>query len=604
MKYFTAAGLRTFSPTDNAKLFDTVTFPNTTALESSRKEVEKVDQSWMDEVCVDLSELWSVADDANDIFDSVTAHATRYQNSYDEFIGLKLRVPTGLVDKKFTINQFQGGGWFFLDDKGSATKVNKLPEFVFGYFDSETFVKCNQLPLFGQLLIPQGVYFWVQPAIYGKEEEKFIPINQRCVLTAHNSRFDSTKVSGTSKGLVRWMDTLSWRLATKDSDIKRSLDVIYREASGLILPKSDRDVFKNMESYADLREVWNESVTYSLKDLNPLAVITEYLWLQFLAHRESAIAIEAHSHITSQVIPVNPSVIADARDNYKKNLNLFRHQILSILDKQVALTLRYGKTVFTARLDWSLVSETGAGSKKYADYVGKPRWYAEYCSNIRVKFLHETPTLSPKIAAHLYLYENTSKLPLFGNEENRFEAGTTLLELRKSSKTFYESGTVTSALGKEQNKLGFIRSLALNDTELEQCKAWMEFSRQISWLEQLMNSPTTTVEGLTQMGAGTRAISTLTGRTGANLPTLIKSSADARLMFSETRNRISTTEDYRLVFADFDSQESVLASLLGVADLRDGNPTYLGSTGYDRACLMGTKSLWTDYHSTVAKLAG
>lgn len=594
MMNYTVNGLTTFQEKDLDKLLE-----NREAVKDDKAASKIADISgieWTEDIYSDLSELLSSITSFEAFDKTLQQKSSDYVSELERFLDLRLRTED-YRDEDAVIPTFSQcyEGWQKIVN-GKVEPVQTLPEFFSGYFDSETFVKRDNVPLIGQLLIPQGFYFWLSPGLFDKGFPTHVPLDQDCTLFAHNSGFDAGKVSGTFTKRVKWVDTISLAIASSFNRDrfggKASLANCYNSVTNEVMSKGEREVFVKMETVEDLKKVWKESLAYSFKDINPLAVVAEHYYTEYRKVRPSDISVLSHALIGNQTLPVAEEFIAPIRETYKDELDTIYAKILSIIQRGVDKTLEVGRTYFTKHLDWSLNPKTG-----------NIRWYEEYLEWVP-EFLDtgegaSTKQLNAKYACHFYLYEICTVMPLIPVKSEKsgwfFKSGLSGNDLPKSdSKT--SDGSVSIPFGKAQNSISNIGSLLLSSDEIELVKIYCQIDKVTRNISDFISSQAH-IGAFRAICDGTRPNATKTGRTGANISTLIPSSAKRNLPFSELRNRVSAPKGYKLVYADYSSMEVVAAAVIGAS--RAGGS--LGATGLDRAVFTGLKSLGTDYYSTLAK---
>lgn len=615
----TLVGLPTFPKDQLRKLFPLEISKDFTDPDiiAAKESVSKIDLSWMEGTHSDITDLLEIVGDTDTFFKSVSSRANTLTSEITRFVSLQLRTENFRSLDKAKIPAFKKcfAGWQRLE-KGVCSDVKSPPHFSVGFVDTETYVNRNQVPLIGQLLTEEGLFLWLNPGLILNDESKlveFIPLEGESelnpsILFAHNSAFDAGKLSGTFTGTLQYMDTLSMSVATSAFTKERSLGAIYKELCGKSLDKETRQVFVKMKSLEELHNAWNESLRYSLGDINPLVEVTEVLWPLYLKHRPNPISVLGHAVLSTQALPVDPTVNDPLIAEFEPRLHQLADRVKDIVLRCADETLEDGVTIFTAELDWELVAEKGSGSKKYKEWLGLPKWYAVMQHELRREGMYngvKISQLGAKYTCVMYLYDKYTNLPLTLVDRTKFTGWFEheSYPLYKNSENPSIRDSISSAFGKEQNRINQISSLRLSEDEISLLRVFGEFSRQIGWLRQLLFESKFNSEGLYSLGSGAAVHATLSGRCGRGLATLVKSKAERHLPFSETRARVCAANGYKLVGFDLDSAEAVYASLYGAVNPHDATAILpVGVTKFEIATMAGRKSDKTDYHSTVAKM--
>ena len=500
--------------------------------------------------------------------------------------------------------------WLYDDDFLVGSEAEELlhQEKVL-ILDTETNGKTKKLGVKTGLLTVQalgteGIYLWSHPELKrGRKELKKIietvSIGEGHLVIAHNSAFDYVRITE-SYSIPRqnlWFDTISMAKAVDEANSRMRYQRYLRESMkedfnkvayglpgaslkellkfylGMDISKDEREFF--VKGFLEVIQNFEDALTYSLRDVLYTFKLFQHLWplyKQFVPH---PISHFAHGCMASQVIGVNK--------DYESWLQNTKVPVEEIREHRQKL--------------WLQLIEEVKDDKDYDPWTRllPDDWYEETLSSLEEK--GEPNTLVRGLLLRL-CYANKPILP-FRNKKTRHIVWLTYdgeklpenerlndfisygkLDRKDTLEIMESTGVIYSARpGITREILNLNVQLAYYNTYIKRARNCPRKDR-VSPLECLPHGT------ITKRATGGILMTAKGHPQGLPLHEL-------RAMFGAHR------EDYRIVYADFDSQESRIGALL--ADNFSGKGE-LGLNKNSEIVFTGTKAEKTDYHSIVAQM--
>ncbi len=541
-------------------------------------------------------------------------YAAKVTEPLDEFAALdyKLIEETFEAIEKQDLMDSRGKWvcWLYDDDflVGKEAEESLREEKVL-ILDTETNGKTDSLGVKTGLLTIQalgkeGIYLWSHPELKrGRQELKKTietgSIGEGHLIIAQNSAFDYIRIAE-SYSIPRknlWFDTISMAKAVDEANSRMQYQRYLRESMGEDFNKVsyglpgaslqelmkfylDMDISKDergffVKGFVEVIQNFEEALTYSLRDVLYTFKLFQHLWplyKQFVPH---PISHFAHGCIGSQVIGVNK--------DYESWLKNTEAPVEELRERRQKL--------------WLKLIEEAKAEKNYDPWTRllPDDWYEQALNSIEKK--GEPNTLLRGLLLRL-CYANKPILPFRNRRKNnivwltfdgeKLPENERLNEFisygkpdRKDTLEIMESTGVIYSANPDISKeiLNLNAQLAYYDTYIKRAQNCPRKNR-ISPLECLPHG------SITKRASGGILMTAKGHPEGLPLHEL-------RAMFGAHR------EDYRIVYADFDSQESRIGAIL--ADKFSGKGE-IGINENSKIVFTGTKAKKTDYHSIVAQM--
>ncbi|CAN3354601.1 DNA polymerase gamma [Diutina catenulata] len=418
-----------------------------------------------------------------------------------------------------------------------------------------------------------------------------------------------------------------------------SLANVYHFHCGAEIDKSARDWFSS-EDPADIRDNFNELMTYCAGDVEATFAVGKQLWPQFNKKLPHPVSFAALRHIGSLILPTTKkweTYLETAESIYNAN----RAQVSEVLEERARQLVAYVTEPNTpapdtsdpwlAQLDWTIkqprLKKDGTPVARQAFLTGYPQWYRDLHKAKQINITTRTritPLLLrlkwegyplrwtdsngwcffvPSAVAPAMREKNYVTASLTDDEHLRYyddlrppgdnyeafkvphpdgASKRCTMVLSKRFLPYFGKGILTSEYGDAHD------IVALNNA----ASYWMGNRQRIidQWVVYT-GKQGFIVPKICTMGTITRRATENTWLTASN--------AKKDRIGSELKSLIEAPPGYCFVGADVDSEELWIASLLGDAMLRVHGGTSLGWM-----TLEGDKSEGTDLHSKTAGILG
>lgn len=540
------------------------------------------------------------------------------------------------------------GGWNRIGEGGVTTLV-EAPEYTSGVFDTETFVKGGNDPIFGQLVTDRGeVFLWVHPDFVSGHDQfqsQVLPsVGEGRLLVAHNAGFDLSRVEqAKSLSLVNdWLCTMGMATATdvrqEDPKLREWRVSRFGEAPKLSegcgsaslascyqyyvdpsfkISKDERDIFVKIKGLQELRPTLAETVRYSLLDTLYTYRLLRVVFPIYLGSTPDPISLVGHSQVLQQVVLLSPDYPAwvEAAKETAASADSAKQAIWLGVIREAA---SWGESLHTQHLDWA--PATVKGRKRRTRQTTLPTWYvdclAEY-HKCRRKGQPWKPSQrvgdaclglfwgdDPIICAPEMRVTEDRETKTKKNVYVRLRAGDTP-PVEKSSRwpqSITTSHKREGHLARNGGALWAIQNEALealvsitvttNTIHAKVGSTW-ENCRTYSFGDSILSPVGLNVHG------------TVSRRTSRGMPPTAKKAAIYSQPFSEQKAMWAPPSTHVYVYADFDSQESRIMALL--AEKYVNGMFEWGYAGVSATALInfvGDKTYGTDTHSLYAKSLG
>jgi DNA polymerase gamma 1 len=462
-------------------------------------------------------------------------------------------------------------------------------------FDIETMVKLGGKPVYATALSSDGqVYYWVTPE-YGC----LIDLPDNTLVIGHNVTFDAQGIASSFSGLDHgclFMDTMTlanmcygfcsqqywavnsdkpkpiWAYKGYGSSNYKSLAATYEwlYPDMPLVDKEIRNIFVESDSLSEVLGNTAELLDYNLEDVRLTHQVFKKLFPYWQQKNPSPITLYGHILSTSYKLPLTPGWqdwITEVDSKYELVSQEIGATLLSIADKWVAQGYS-ASNPYHQHLDWTV-------SQRAKKYKGLPNWYRKEMMS------KGTISLRSRVAHYLLALEFDGE-PVFYSGGYRTVStkiphpsgsGNVGYLFSKDLLPLYENGMLKSSNPECQDLLDKAISLTY----------WTSVQSRVKSAVVINNWT------LPQTGGGT-----VTGRVTDPL-WLTTCDPKKHLIGSELKSRIQAPPGYKLLIADFSSQEMRIAWTLG-----DSINGYMGSCEMSRSGVVGDKASGTDAHSTLA----
>lgn len=502
--------------------------------------------------------------------------------------------------------------WSFNGKFESGNKVEaKLQQEKVLIFDVETNGKVDDLGvktglLSAQALGSQGLYLWSHPELKRgrqslKETIETISIGTDHLVIAHNSKFDYVRVAESyqipRKNL--WFDTKSMAKAvdeqnknTKyergnliDAEIpfsKLSYGLENASLAGLMKFYFDEEVSKGergffVEGFSTVAQNFKEAMSYAIKDTIITFKLFQHLWPLYKQYVPHSISHYAHGCLASQVIGVNERYeewLEESKSPYQSLLDELRELWLELVDEAYQNCCQNSYDPWTRLLP--------------------EKWYKRAKKDIRKT---NTPNTLTKGLLQRLCYKGKPILPFKASGRTIWlthDGGK--LPKNLQSTQFVHYGNLDR---KSVYELMSVPSRPIYSFRQEQVFKIQQLNKQLSYyknyIKRAKNCPrknrVVPIEGEPHGAITKRAnggiIMTAKGHPEGELL------HELRAMFGPHR------EDWKIIYADFDSQESRIAAIF--ADRFNGSGE-LASSLNSYIVFSGKKENATDYHNCMTEI--
>lgn len=478
-------------------------------------------------------------------------------------------------------------GWFHVD---SNTKVdNPLGKTLI--LDCETFVKGGSVPVMAVALSEKGLFLW-KPAEIGD----LITVTPGTLVIAHSSSYEACRIKQAYTGEALFLDTLSmakqcfgyasgqtWAVRTDKTPKPRfvqygsrlGLAAIYEFLGLGTLDKSTRDTFVNAETIQDIEQEWDELLHYNFLDVIATARVFSKLFPIYTQKAPNSTSIWGLINNCSYRLPLTPewgSWFTQVEQVYQDISDDISNKLQVIADNWVSEGFDQNNP-WKRRVDWTI-------KPKARKLKGYPEWYRK-AGDLTIK-----SQLSHYLLKMEYLGEPVEYVRGYGWGS--------------------EAGKVPHPSGKGNVGVLFTKDLQeLFDrgdisSKNPECKEILKMAMQLTYwtsvrnrvIEQCIHPDYNGYNWcIPQTGGGT-----ITGRVTDPL-WLTTCDAKPNRVGTELKSRITAPPGYKLLTADFSSQEMKIAWML--ADSING---VSGSNPMSKAGYLGDKSRGTDAHSMTARV--
>lgn len=475
----------------------------------------------------------------------------------------------------------------------------KMPRSKVLILDIETLVQLDNYPVMAVALDPDGnFYYWRTPG-YGL----LIPLPDTTLVIGHNVSFDAQGLANSFQGIEKgclFMDTMAMAQAcygfcssqfwanspmvkTKPiwyykgfgksnyKSLKDTYQFLYPNAPYTDIDKTLRDIFVTAKLPSEvLGGTFETLLGYNANDVVVTHKVLKKLYPVWLGKNPSPVTLLGNILSSSYKLPITPdwdNWINQVDATHKATTEEVESLLLELADQWVAGG--YDPNNFWhSRLDWTV-------KPKARTYKGKPEWYrkelmSKGCISLRSRLAH-------------YLLEMTyDGLPVYFYDGYRTEAtkiphpdgsGNVGYLFSKDLLPLFDGGMLTS-------NNPYCRDILKKAVSLTY---WTSVRSRVEGT--LVRNNWT----IPQTGGGT-----VTGRVTDPL-WLTTCDPKPHLIGSELKSRIRCPQGYKLLIADFSSQEMRIAWTLG-----DSVRGAMGSTPMSQSGIVGDKDKGTDAHSLLA----
>lgn len=569
--------------------------------------------------------------DKQGVVDSLDRMAKKQMSDYlpgiDRLLEIEVKVPSQVPDY-----QNQPSGWSKLE---TLEPVSTPPGHVL-VLDVETLVQKDSVPVMAVALGGDGLYIWKTPDI-----QSLIPIGTNKLVIGHNVSYDMARCAESYQGLdtkLHCLDTMTlstlvngfcsaqtWAEYKKimgesvpiwaykgfgKSNYKSLKDAFkfYCPKSKMAAPdKSLRDIFVEAESISELIPDWSRLLLYNVLDVIYTLQVFQKVYPEWRKKAPHDTSLFGQMCSSFYRLPLNPHYkewVESTDEKYNQTVDQITSQLEEIaLDKvqeytDVALVklstanefnclrqrliyyniilaqLKLGPDIadpWMTQLDWTIKARTRT-------LQGYPEWYRKAKSGP-----NSTITLKSQLAPYLLsiTYEGQ---PVVHTKEGGWHTreqdiphpngvGNVGYLFSKDFLVMYDNGMLKSEDERCQKLLNLAISISYWTSVRSRVK---EATIHNNW----------TVPGV---GGGT-----VTGRVTDPL-WLTTCDPKPHLLGSELKSRIKAPPGYKLMLADFSSQEMRIAWTLG--DSKQGT---VGGNSMSLSGISGSKSQGTDAHSLTA----
>lgn len=516
-----------------------------------------------------------------------TIKVAPYLPEINQLLGLEITIPAIVPNY-----DEQPSGW----SKLSTLEPVDLPPNAVRVIDVETLVKCGSVPVMAVALGVDGVYIWKTP-----ELGALIDIGNQKLTIGHNVSYDMARFSEPYQGLgteLYCLDTMtlstlvsgfcsSQYWAEFDKSSRASLPIwaykgfgksnfkslgdafkFYCRGSKMMAPdKSIREKFVEATSIDDLVDDWSHLLLYNILDvLYTLQVFQKVypLWLTKAPHPTSLYGLMCSGFYR---IPLHPEFDKWAQDTD----NLYHKMAQEITEALEVIALEWVNSGPDADCPWK-------SQLDWSGKIGYPKWYRKAKSgknpNITLK-----SQLSP-----LLLKLTFDGLPVSHSKGKGWH--------NKEESVPHPSGSGNVGYLFSKNFVGMFENGMLKSHD-DRCQGLLDKAIGLSYWTSVRSRVFGVVHhnnwALPEVGGGT-----VTGRVTDPL-WLTTCDPKKHLLGSELKSRIKAPPGYKLLVADFSSQEMRIAWSLG--DARVGK---VGGTPMSISGIKGSKEDKTDAHSMTA----
>lgn len=469
--------------------------------------------------------------------------------------------------------------------------------------DIETMVQLGNYPVMAACIDSTGNwYFWKTP-----KPGQLIDLPDDTLVIAHNASFDATGIAGSYAGIKHgcwFVDTMTmansiWGFCSHQTwveSVKHKKNVplwgykgfgksnykslkatylhLYPQAELEEIDKTLRDIFVNATDINEVYASFNELAEYNCNDIKITLRVLHKMYPIWLAKNPSLITLVGNMLSSSYRIPLTP----DWDDWIAKVDQVHSDTQAEINQKLQLLADNWVKTGYQAdnpwhqHLDWTI-------KPKARVMQGYPEWYrkemmAKGCITLRSRVAHYLLCLKYDNSPVYYkcgYRSDAGKIP------HPSGTGNVGYLFSKDLVPLFKSGMLVSANPDCQQILDKAISLTY----------WTSTQKRVKDCKVINNWT------IPQTGGGT-----VTGRVTDPL-WLTTCDPKPHLIGSELKSRITAPSGYKLITADFSSQEMRIAWTLG-----DSLHGYMGASEMSRQNILGSKADGTDAHSRLAKKLG
>ena len=502
--------------------------------------------------------------------------------------------------------------WTFEGNFESGEKAEtKLQAEKVLIFDTETNGKTDKLGvktglLAAQAFGSQGLYLWSHPELKkGRRELKevieTISIGTNHLIIAHNSKFDYARVAE-SYEIPRnnlWFDTQSMAKAVDEQNkntkfergnlieanipfSKLSYGLKSASLAGLIkfyfdeeISKSERDYF--VQGFSSVAQNFDEAMSYAIKDTIITFKLFQHIWPLYKQYVPHSISHYAHGCLASQVIGVN--------EGYEEWLENSEHPY------QILLTKR--KELWTQLVEEAYLSCCRNIYDPWTRLLPK-RWYERAKKDIKKT---GAPNILTKGLLQRLCYKGKPILP--------FQANGRKIWLTYDGEKIPDNlqGTKFVSYGNLDRKsiyeLMTAPSRPIYSFRQEQVLKIQELNKQLSYYKQKIKSARNCPRKNRVSPIEALPHGAVTKRTTGGILATAKGNPEGELLHELRAMFGPHRKDWKIVYADFDSQESRIAAIF--ADNFNGSGQ-LASSLNSYIVFTGKKENGNDYHSCMTEI--
>lgn len=479
-----------------------------------------------------------------------------------------------------------------------------------GYvFDTETFGSYRQYPMIGVLAGNDNEwYLWISPWVFGREfrPELIVFPDGPFTLIAHNAAFDVARVANSyiSPGQIRWLCTQSMAQVcrgisptilnsfrgNRPSWVRESCRVSLLECVRLwvgsqVITEEDK-ALRNFFAEATpsdptlrdrLLENWDRLLGYAINDVYATALLFDKLWEEYLDYSPSPVSVWALSYLHSARMPISRE-FEEWKRYCDAQFGRIQAEIESIISRlaedaiATGLDTDHPSYAWYRHLDWHIYKKgKNAGRPKWADKITLRSRSLPYL--LRLTWNGYPIQHSMEEGWHYLSDGEVIRLPHKDGEDCK--VGNPLADTFRS---YIEDGVLASAI--DGFDLPEFHTLYFNTTY------WIGARKRIDEVAPYAGYVT----------QGDTVHRTLTRRAGGSLWSTVPDLKEGKIGTAIKAQIRVNRDGYRLVGADFSTQETAIAALYQDAYLRIG----VGGSPYSLTQWVGKKEDKTDSHSLLA----